>query len=193
MCGICGFFSYSNSGSASRRLQEMTFSLKHRGPDGSGTWLDKTGTIGLASTRLAIIDVEGGHQPIHSSDGAHVLVFNGEIYGFRSLRRELIALGHAFRTLSDTEVILHAYRQWGRECVHHLRGMFAFAVYDENTRTLFLARDRTGIKPLYYYWGPLGFFFGSELKAILSNPEIPRRVNHRALADHFVFGYPLPP
>lgn len=193
MCGICGFYNVVESSESRNTLKKMTATLAHRGPDGMATWLHPTGRVGFGHTRLAIIDLAGGNQPMTSEDGRFVIVFNGEIYNYRRLRHELESYGHQFRTKSDTEVLLNAYRQWGRECLARLSGMFAFAVYDEHTHTLFLARDRTGIKPLYYAAESKGFFFGSELKAILGTGSIAPRVDFRALADFFVLGYPLLP
>jgi len=171
----------------------MTACLAHRGPDGTGTWLSPEMDVGLGHTRLAIIDLAGGRQPIQSVDGRFVIVFNGELYNFRSLRKELKDLGHHFRTSSDTEVLLEAYIQWGPACLQQFRGMFALAIYDTQEHEVFLARDRTGIKPLYYHCGPSGFLFGSELKAILRVPDVPRRLNYQALEDFLVLGYPLAP
>ena len=193
MCGICGFFNFNNRCDAPGVLSSMTASLAHRGPDGIGTWLSREMNVGLGHTRLAIIDIAGGRQPIHSADGRFVIVFNGELYNFRSLRKELEGLGHLFRTSSDTEVLLEAYVRWGPACLERFHGMFALAIYDTQAREVFLARDRTGIKPLYYHWGPSGFLFGSEIKAILKVPSIPRRLNYQAFADFVVFGYPLAP
>jgi asparagine synthase (glutamine-hydrolysing) len=193
MCGICGFFNISHRYEAPALLSAMTSSLAHRGPDGMGTWLSPEMNVGLGHTRLAIIDITGGRQPIHSSDGRFVIVFNGELYNFRSLRKELEGLGHDFRTSSDTEVLLEAYVRWGPACLQRFHGMFALAIYDTQAREVFLARDRTGIKPLYYHWGPSGFLFGSEIKAILQVPGIPRRFNYQAFADFVVLGYPLAP
>lgn len=130
---------------------------------------------------------------MHSADGRFVIVLNGELYNFRSLRKELKGMGHLFRTSSDTEVLLEAYIRWGPACLERFHGMFAFAIYDTQAREVFLARDRTGIKPLYYHWGPAGFLFGSEIKAILQVPSIPRRLNYQAFADFVVLGYPLAP
>src|SRR5262249_4812008 len=142
-------------------------SLAHRGPDGTNTWTHPTGTVGLGHTRLAIIDIESGSQPMHSFDGQFTIVLNGEIYNYQELRSELESLGCSFQTHSDTEVLLLAYRHWGSRCLTRLNGMFAFAIFDGVARKLFLARDRTGIKPLYYYIGPKGIVFGSELKSLL--------------------------
>jgi asparagine synthase (glutamine-hydrolysing) len=173
MCGICGFYKISNPSEAPAVLSSMTTCLAHRGPDGMGTWLSPEREVGLGHTRLAIIDLTGGRQPIQSVDGRFVIVFNGELYNFRSLRKELEGLGHRFRTSSDTEVMLEAYIRWGPACLQRFRGMFALAIYDTRTRELFLARDRTGIKPMYYHWGPSGFLFASEIKAILRVPGVP--------------------
>jgi asparagine synthase (glutamine-hydrolysing) len=193
MCGVCGFVRLANPSRGAAALSAMAASLRHRGPDATGVWLDATHTVGLATTRLAIIDIAGGRQPMVSADSTHVVVFNGEIYNFQLLRDQLQSLGHTFLTRSDTEVVLNAFRQWGSDCLPRLRGMFAFALYDTQNQTLFVARDKTGIKPLYYHHGPAGFLFGSELKAVLTDQEVPRQVNDAALADYFVLGYPLLP
>lgn len=193
MCGICGFYGLEDVSTSATLLASMTQSLSHRGPDGVGGWLSTDHATGLGNTRLAIIDIQTGQQPMFSVDERYVIVFNGELYNFQFLRRELESLGHAFRTQSDTEVLLRAYIQWGESCLQRCRGMFAVAIYDSTARELFLARDRTGIKPLYYYQGTSGFYFGSELKAILRAPEVPRRVDYQALTDFLVLSYPLMP
>lgn len=193
MCGICGFHRLRDSFESGSKLNVMVASLSHRGPDGHGSWLSRDGKTGLGNTRLAIIDISGGRQPLVSEDEKLVIVFNGEIYNFSSLRSELVKCGHRFVTRSDTEVVLAAYRQWGRECLNRFHGMFALAIYEVDLQTLFLARDRTGIKPLYFYDGPNGFYFASELKAILSEPAIPRRVEYQALADFMMLSYPIGP
>ncbi len=193
MCGICGFYNIDNHRDSPAVLSAMTSSLAHRGPDGNGTWLSPDMDVGLGHTRLAIIDLAGGRQPIQSADGRFVIVFNGELYNFRSLRKELEDLGHCFRTSSDTEVLLESYIRWGPACLQRFRGMFALAIYDTQEYEFFLARDRTGIKPLYYHCGPSGFLFGSEIKAILRVPGVPRRLDYQALADFLVLGYPLAP
>lgn len=192
MCGICGFYSAEKSMSP-ECLDKATRSLAHRGPDGLGTWLEPSGIVGLGHTRLAIIDIESGQQPMHSPDGQFIIVFNGEIYNYRELRSELKRLGHVFLTNSDTEVLLNSYRQWREESLTRLNGMFAFAVFDVEEQSLFMARDRTGIKPLYYYRGPNGLVFGSELKALFAWPQVPRRVDFQAVADFLMLGYPLLP
>lgn len=193
MCGIAGC--YRATGAISREwLETATQVLHHRGPDGQGTWLSPRGDCGLAHTRLSIIDLAAGAQPMVSHDGRYAITFNGEIYNYRQLRSELLERGHHFRTHSDTEVILEAYRCWGPAAPEHFHGMFAFAIYDTIAETLFAARDRTGIKPFYYASLPdQGWVFASEIKALLQAPEIPRRLNSRALVDFLALGYPLAP
>src|SRR5512138_3673280 len=150
MCGICGIFA-PGAGTVDRSvLERMTSSIVHRGPDDAG--IHVKGPIGLGFRRLSIIGIATGHQPMFTEDGRLAIIFNGEIYNYRELRRELEALGHRFRTETDTETILLAYRQWGPDSVRRLRGMFGYAIWDESAETLFLARDRLGIKPLYYAW-----------------------------------------
>jgi asparagine synthase (glutamine-hydrolysing) len=166
----------------------MISRLEHRGPDGSGWHVEPE--VGLAHRRLSIIDLETGEQPMFNEDGTVCVVFNGEIYNFGSLVAELTGLGHQFRTHSDTEVIVHAWEEWGAACVSRFDGMFAFAVWDRNRRTLLLARDRLGIKPLYYARLPGGhLIFGSELKALAEHPEFPREIDPTAVEDYFTFGY----
>lgn len=154
-------------------------------------WSDPDVGVGLGHTRLAIIDLATGRQPMVSLDGRFVTVFNGEIYNYMELRGELEGYGYAFRTKSDTEVLLNAFDKWGDDSLIRLNGMFAFAIFDKKARKLFLARDRTGIKPLYYYEGPDSVIFASEIKGILSWPTVPRRLNRHAIADFIRFGYPL--
>ncbi|MEM4251447.1 MAG: asparagine synthase (glutamine-hydrolyzing) [Candidatus Bathyarchaeia archaeon] len=174
MCGIAGLWGQASSSV----LEAMLAQIAHRGPDGSGVELFKSGTksIGLGHRRLAIIDLSPlGRQPMSSSDGTIWITFNGEVYNYRELRRELEAKGHIFRSSSDTEVILASYCEWGERCVDRFNGMFAFAIWDSDRRRLFLARDRLGIKPLYYAETPLGFAFASEVKALLPaglKPEV---------------------
>jgi len=184
MCGIAGIISPNSLLVQQQRLQCMADVLQHRGPDGEGFWMD--GHIGLAHRRLAIIDLRAvAGQPMSNEDGSVWLTFNGEIYNFRELRADLVDRGHVFRTTSDTEVIVHAYEEYGRECLNRFRGMFAFALWNTRTRTLFLARDRIGKKPLYYYKGHDCFMFGSEIKALLADPAGPREPDPVAL-DHFL-------
>jgi asparagine synthase (glutamine-hydrolysing) len=187
MCGISGIFDRSGNPVDRDVLEKMISIMSHRGPDGEGRFV--SGGIGLGHRRLSIIDVDGGAQPIGNEDGSLQIVFNGEIYNFIELRKELDAAGHVFKTRSDTEVIVHAYEQWGRECVRHFNGMFAFALWDSNRRTLFLARDHLGVKPLYY--ADLGdrILFASEIKALLQDPDCPREVDVEALSELFTFRY----
>ena len=149
----------------------MTRTLAHRGPDEEGYFINDKGFVGLGHQRLSIIDLATGQQPLSNEDGTVWISFNGEIYNYQDLIRELEAKGHIFRTRSDTEAIVHAYEEWGTDAVKKLRGMFAFAVWDENRQQLWLARDRVGKKPLYYLDDPGRFVFASEIKAILQAPE----------------------
>jgi len=185
MCGICGKVYFDSQRAVIRaELERMSQTLEHRGPDGEGIWTN--GHVGLAHRRLAIIDLRAvAGQPMSNEDGSIWLTFNGEIYNFQDLRVELVAHGHVFRTTSDTEVIVHAYEEYGRECLNYFRGMFAFALWDTRKRTLFLARDRVGKKPLYYYRGHDRFVFGSEIKALLADPAVPREPDPTAL-DHYL-------
>ncbi|MGE5522233.1 MAG: XrtA/PEP-CTERM system amidotransferase [Rhodospirillaceae bacterium] len=189
MCGIAGVFDGVGRGDIPRPLlARMSETLDHRGPDGAGIHLEPG--LGLAHRRLSIIDLSTGQQPLYNEDGSVVVVFNGEIYNFHALAGELAARGHVFRTHSDTEVIVHAWEEWGESCVTRFRGMFAFALWDRTARTLFLARDRLGVKPLYYATLPGGtWLFGSELKALLAHPGLPRRIDPQAVEDYFAYGY----
>src|SRR3984885_9300661 len=190
MCGICGKFMFDREASVPEALlRDMADTIIHRGPDDEGFYI--SGQIGLGFRRLSIIDLGGGHQPLSNDDGTVWIVFNGEIYNYQPLRRELIAKGHIFRTKSDTEVIVHLYEEYGTDCVQHLRGMFAFAIWDSRERALFLARDRVGIKPLYYFVDRTFLAFGSELKAILADPLIPREVAPE-LIDRFLTYFYVP-
>jgi len=173
-------------------LHAMCAALAHRGPDDEGFCLGKDKSVGLGMRRLSIIDLQTGRQPVHNEDGTVWVVFNGEIYNYRGLRRELNARGHAFYTTTDTEVIVHLYEEYGPRCVEHLRGMFAFALWDDRSRTLLLARDRLGIKPLYYAEIAGRLLFASELKAILQVPEVERSLNWRAVS-HLFTGLTTPP
>ena len=189
MCGIAGIFHLETAKPVDpERVKRMTDAIAHRGPDGSGVWTAPG--VGLGHRRLSIIDVEGGAQPMHSDDGVLTLTFNGEIYNFRALRQELEAAGHAFRTHSDSEVILHGWRHWGADCVSHFQGMFAFAIHDARTKQLFMARDRVGVKPLFY--APIAdgsVLFGSELKALTAHPALRRDIDLSAVDDFMAFGY----
>jgi asparagine synthase (glutamine-hydrolysing) len=190
MCGLAGLFDLTDARRPVDRglLQRMNDRIAHRGPDGDG-FFGAPG-VGLAHRRLAIIDLAGGDQPLFNEDETVVVVFNGEIYNYRELTAELQAKGHRFRTVCDTEVIVHGWEEWGEACVERFRGMFAFALWDSRADRLFLARDRLGIKPLYYAALPGGeLVFGSELKALLAHPGLPRRIDPRAVADYFAYGY----
>lgn len=168
-------------------LTAMNETLRHRGPDGSGCYLGST--VGLAMRRLSIIDLETGEQPIANEDGSVWVVFNGEIYNFRALRQQLERKGHVFQTATDTEVIVHAYEEYGVDCVEHFNGMFAFALWDESRRRLLVARDRLGIKPLYYYLSADLLVFGSELKAVIRHPAVPREIDFGALNQFLTIEY----
>jgi asparagine synthase (glutamine-hydrolysing) len=169
-------------------LEQMNQRQFHRGPDEGGLHIEPG--IGLAHRRLSIIDVSTGQQPLFNEDGTVAVVFNGEIYNFQDLAPELEALGHRFRTRSDTEVIVHGWEAWGPECVRRFRGMFAFAVWDRNRETLFLARDRMGVKPLHYALLPDGtLLFGSEIKALLAHPRLDRSLDPEAVEEYFAYGY----
>lgn len=188
MCGICGqFVSDPAHGADADLLRRLNTTLRHRGPDSEGYYVK--GGVGLAISRLAIIDIAGGQQPIANEDGSVTVVFNGEIYNFRELRAELEKLGHRFRTRSDTEVIVHGYEQWGDEALHRFNGMFAIALWDEPRRRLLLARDRMGKKPLYWHWSKHGLLWGSEAKAVLAAPWVERRVNPVALHHYLTLQY----
>lgn len=183
MCGLAGILNFDRSKPVSRDLvRAMTRAVAHRGPDAEGLWVE--GQVGLGHRRLSIIDLsEAAEQPMVSDDGTIRLVFNGEIYNFREVRRRLESDGFAFRTSSDTEVILQAYRCFGLDFVTHLRGMFALAIWDASTQTLVIARDRIGIKPLYYRVSASSIAFASEMKALLCDPETPRDIDTNALSD----------
>ncbi len=183
MCGICGYTGFRDE----RLLEAMTTSLRHRGPDSFGYLRHEN--VGLGHARLSIIDVAGGQQPIENEDGSLAVIQNGEFYNFRELREELQARGHRFRTQSDAEVILHLYEEIGPECVKRLIGMFAVVIYDKRKGELFIARDRVGIKPLYYVELPGKFLFASEFKAILRCDEVRTTLDYRAVHDYLALRY----
>lgn len=186
MCGITGILNLDGAPASPVVLKRMTDSLAHRGPDGEGQFVD--GPVGLGHRRLSIIDLSpAGRQPMQMPDGSLVITYNGEIYNFQQLRTELESLGHQFRSRTDSEVVLHAYAQWGVDCVSRFNGMFAFAIWDACKRELFLARDRYGIKPLYYGFFAGTFLFGSEQKAILQHAEAHRELDLEALLEYFTF------
>jgi len=184
MCGICGI-AFSKPGKLGdwTPLERMCQLLYHRGPDGKGYYADEYAHLGMR--RLSIIDLETGQQPITNEDRTLWLVCNGEIYNYQQLRHELEKRGHLFVSKSDTEVIIHAFEEFGDDCVDELNGMFAFALWDARKRRLLLARDRLGIKPLYYWSDAEGVVFGSELKAVMAHPDVPREIDPVAL-DHFL-------
>jgi asparagine synthase (glutamine-hydrolysing) len=189
MCGIVGIWDSRGKRPIAREtLLRMNESQHHRGPDETGTHLAPG--IALGHKRLSIIDLSTGQQPLFNEDRSVVIVYNGEIYNYRELIPELTALGHVFRTRSDTEVIVHAWEQWGEDCVNRFRGMFAFALWDERQQTLFLARDRLGVKPLFY--APLAdgsWLFASELKALMIHGGLKREIDPRSVDDYFTLGY----
>jgi asparagine synthase (glutamine-hydrolysing) len=189
MCGIAGIFDIRGRGDIDRALlRRMTDILRHRGPDGDGFY--QVPGIGLGHRRLAIVDLETGDQPMFNADQTVCVVFNGEIYNHRPLMAELKKLGHAFRTRSDTEVIVHAWEQWGEDCLARFNGMFAFALWDSRREALFLARDRLGEKPLYYSLLADGrLLFASELKSLRLSPDIDRRLDPQAIEEFFAYGY----
>ena len=186
MCGIIGIASTTEN-LKDFPIRKFTDTLSHRGPDDSGYHTDSH--IALGHRRLSIIDLSGGQQPIFNEDGSLCIVFNGEIYNFQNLRQDLIEKGHIFSTRSDTETILHAYEEWGESCVKYLRGMFAFAIWDSKDRRLFIARDRVGIKPLFYGEHQGRFYFASEMKAILTDTDFPRKIDELALTAYFTYSY----
>ena len=189
MCGITGIVDLKGKREIPRALlSRMNQTQAHRGPDADGLHLEPG--VGLGHRRLSIIDLATGQQPLFNEDGSVVVVFNGEIYNYQALIPELTALGHVFRTKSDTEVIVHAWEAWGEACVERFRGMFAFALWDRNRETLFLARDRLGVKPLYYaVLGDGQLIFGSELKSLAAHPGLARELDPLAIEDYFAFGY----
>jgi len=188
MCGISGIFEFDQARVMAREtVHRMNESLRHRGPDDEGIFVGSG--IGLGHRRLSIIDVAGGHQPISNEDGTIWVMFNGEIYNYADLRKELLSRGHKFTTRSDTEAIVHLYEDYGEECFARLRGMFAIVIWDSNQRRLLLARDRVGKKPLYYYADRNRIIFGSELKAILAADDVPRPIDPLAVSDYFSLSY----
>src|SRR5215469_5088440 len=189
MCGIAGIIGADRAYRvAPADVREMCQAIVHRGPDDEGIYAQNH--VGLGMRRLSIIDLSTGHQPIHNEDQTVWVVFNGEIYNFPQLRSKLESQGHRFYTSTDTEVIVHLYEETGPDCVQELRGMFAFALWDERRQRLFLARDRFGKKPLHYAVTQKRFVFGSEIKAVLAAaPELGEDINSQALMSYFYFGY----
>jgi asparagine synthase (glutamine-hydrolysing) len=188
MCGVCGIYNAGSGAPVSPQLiEQMTHLIAHRGPDDSGAYCD--GSLGLGFARLSIIDLSGGHQPMCNENGDVWIVFNGEIWNYKTLRQELLEKGHHFRTNSDTETIIHAYEEYDTDCVAHLHGMFGFAIWDGRRKRLLLARDRAGKKPLYYTRVDGDFIFASEIKSLLCHPRVKREANVQALADFLSVRY----
>src|SRR5271165_1291455 len=188
MCGIAGVLEFGRDARAdAAALREMCRVISHRGPDDEGFYTDNA--VGIGMRRLSIVDLATGHQPISNEDGTLWIVFNGEIYNHLALREQLIARGHRYSTHSDTETVIHLFEEYGEDCVQHLRGMFAFAIWNRNTKTLFIARDRLGIKPVYYKLTPERLLFGSEIKAVLAHGGIRPEFNRLALPEYLAFGY----
>src|SRR3954471_7073543 len=188
MCGIAGVIKFGRDARVQvDTIRQMCSVMAHRGPDDDGFYV--SGPVGLGMRRLSIVDLARGHQPISNEDETAWIVFNGEIYNHAELREQLKARGHRYRTNSDTETIVHLYEEYGRDCVKHLRGMFAFAIWDRRRRALFAARDRLGIKPFYYRWDGKSFLFGSEIKAILAYPDVSPEFNRSTLTEYLAFGY----
>jgi asparagine synthase (glutamine-hydrolysing) len=186
VCGIAGIFNLNGEPVSPVLLRRMTDSIAHRGPDGEGFYIDSF--IGLGHRRLAIIDLSpAGHQPMTTAQNQCIITYNGEVYNFQELRIELEALGYRFRSRSDTEVVLYAYQEWGEKCVDRFNGMFVFAIWDRTRQELFLARDRYGVKPLYYTFAGSYFIFASEQKAILTHPDVKRAIDLEALLEYFTF------
>jgi asparagine synthase (glutamine-hydrolysing) len=191
MCGIAGVCSSRTAKIDRQALADMIAMVHHRGPDESGLYLGHS--VGLASARLSIIDLSGGHQPLHNEDKSLWITFNGEIFNYLELRQELLKRGHRFTTQSDTEVIVHLYEEEGEDCVRHLNGQWAFAIWDSRERRLFLSRDRLGVRPLFYTLVNGDLIFGSEIKSLFAHPEVPREIDLIGLDQIFTFWCTLPP
>ena len=187
MCGIAGFSDKRDQQEKEEILKGMMGRIAHRGPDGEGSFFDEG--VALGQRRLSIIDLEGGRQPMFNEDGSLVVVYNGEIYNYQSLTAELEEKGHTFATHSDTEVLLHGYEEWGKGMLNRLRGMFAFAIWDKKTKTLFCARDHFGIKPLYYYQNEGTLLFASEIKSFLEHPDFKKELNRDQLELYLTYQY----
>ncbi|MEO8514472.1 MAG: asparagine synthetase B, partial [Ignavibacteria bacterium] len=187
MCGISGIYNFNGAPVDEKKLREMNRTIHHRGPDGDGVHVENN--IGIGSTRLAIIDLrEISNMPIYDTENRYVIVYNGEVYNYLEVRKELIAKGHKFNTDSDTEVVLNGYKEWGEDCLHKLNGMWSFAIWDRQEKTLFCSRDRFGIKPLYFYKDDNTLIFGSEIKQILSC-GVDKTVNDDTIYDYLVFNF----
>ena len=192
MCGICGVIGNTEPDASRAIVRQMMCQMCHRGPDKEGMFLDHSVALGMR--RLSIIDLDGGQQPVFNEDGTVVVVFDGEIYNFHELRHTLETLGHTFRTASDTEVVVHGYEEWGEDCVGYLEGMFAFALAETSRSTrrgnprVLLARDRLGIKPLYYGLVDGALFFASEVRSLLASYQIEPQLSQSALHSYLLFG-----
>jgi asparagine synthase (glutamine-hydrolysing) len=191
VCGIAGVLQLDGRPTHARFVRDMIAMVRHRGPDALGVWTQHA--VALGHARLSIIDPVGGDQPMHNGDESLVITFNGEIYNYVELRESLIHRGHRFRTESDTEVILHAYEEFGEECVQHFNGQWAFAIWDARRKQLFLSRDRFGIRPLYYTQVDCNLLFASEVKSLFADPTVPRELNPQGLQQLFTFWTPLAP
>ncbi|HVO33511.1 MAG TPA: asparagine synthase (glutamine-hydrolyzing), partial [Elusimicrobiota bacterium] len=188
MCGICGVVLPTEERLPDGLIERMARTMRHRGPDDEG--FASLSGVALGFERLAVLDAAGGRQPMRSEDGSAILVFNGEIFNHRILRQTLESTGrHRFQTRSDTEVLLHAYLEYGPDCLRHLRGMFAFAIWDTRDRTLFAARDRLGKKPFFYTRADGQFIFASELRSVLTHPNVSRNLNYRAIDSYLTYQY----
>ncbi|HVT83617.1 MAG TPA: asparagine synthase (glutamine-hydrolyzing), partial [Chitinophagaceae bacterium] len=188
MCGITGITYFNKDREVNpATLKDMTDVIAHRGPDDEGFYINQN--VGLGFRRLSIIDLSTGHQPLCNEDQSIWIIFNGEIYNYHDLQNDLMKHGHIFKTKSDTETIVHLYEQYGVDCLKYLRGMFAFAIWDNKRQQLFCARDRFGIKPFYFYRDNEKFVFGSEIKAILKCENIDRTLSQEAIDSYFAFGY----
>ena len=188
MCGICGYVNLSKSQHDATVLHNMVKTLHHRGPDSQGYFEDKKHQVFLGHARLSIIDIsDNGRQPMFLDN--LTIVLNGEVYNYSEIKKELVEKGHTFKSSSDTEVVLHAFKEWGAACVNKFIGMFAFAIYDSEKQTITIFRDRAGVKPLYYYFDQQAFMFGSELKAFHQNPLFHKELDFDALGLYMKFGY----
>ena len=186
MCGFCGFVD-TELENKKPVLSAMMDKIIHRGPDSDGQFIDDSAALGFR--RLSIIDLEEGSQPLYNTDKTLVLTFNGEIYNYQSIRDNLIQKGYVFKTHTDSEVLVHGYDEYGTDLLSHLRGMFAFVIWDREKQTLFGARDFFGIKPFYYYQDNKRFVYGSEIKSLLEHPNVPRELNEEALEHYLTFQY----
>jgi len=192
MCGIAGYFQLDGHTKPEYDLiRKMVSIIRHRGPDEFGAYFNPK--CGLGQARLSIIDLSSGSQPLSNEDDSIWITFNGEIFNYVELRPELEQLGHRFKTQSDTEVIVHAYEQWGEDCLSRFNGQFAFAIFDKKNETLFAARDRMGIRPFFYSIHNGRFYFGSEIKSIFCDENIPRKIDYKGLDEIFTWWTTAPP